>query len=38
MSGTVASCHHPTALLILMSREDSEEVEEAGVEEWRKLI
>jgi hypothetical protein len=36
MSGSVASCHH-TALLILKSHEDSEE-DEAGVENWRKLI
>jgi hypothetical protein len=37
MSGSVASCHL-TAFLILKSREDSEEDEEAGVEDWRKLI
>jgi hypothetical protein len=37
MSGLVLSCHR-TALLILKCREDSEEDEEAGVEDWRKLI
>jgi hypothetical protein len=37
MSGSVASCLR-AALQILESREDSEEDEEAGVEDWRKLI
>jgi hypothetical protein len=37
MSGSVVSCHR-TALLILKSRGDSEEDEEAGVEDWRKQI